>query len=51
MHESGGHSMPTQADVAQLAQQYWEEEGRPEGRATEHWTRAEQALRQQAGLE
>ena len=50
MHESGAHSMPSQADIAQLAQQYWEEEGRPEGRATDHWSRAEQALRQQAGL-
>ena len=45
------HTMPTQADIAQLAQQYWEEEGRPEGRATEHWNRAEQALRQHAGLQ
>jgi hypothetical protein len=46
-----GHTMPSQADIAQLAQHYWDEEGRPEGRATEHWSRAEQALRQQAGLE
>jgi hypothetical protein len=27
-----------------LAQQYWEEEGRPEGRAEEHWIRAEQVV-------
>jgi hypothetical protein len=50
MQESGAHTMPSQADIAQLAQQYWEEEGRPEGRATDHWSRAEQTLRQQAGL-
>lgn len=45
------HSMPTQADIAQLAQHYWEEEGRPEGRATDHWKRAEHTLRERAGLE
>jgi hypothetical protein len=50
-HAGQSHTMPSQADIAQLAQQYWEEEGRPEGRATDHWSRAEQALRQQAGLE
>lgn len=49
-HGETPHSMPTQADIAQLAQQYWEEEGRPEGRATDHWQRAEETLRQQAGL-
>lgn len=50
-HESSGHSMPSQADIARLAQEYWENEGRPEGRATDHWSRAEMTLRQQAGLE
>ena len=48
--DSGAHTMPSQADIAQLAQQYWEQEGRPEGRAIDHWSRAEQALREQAGL-
>jgi hypothetical protein len=48
---SGGHSMPSQADIAQLAQQYWEEEGRPENQHNEHWFRAERTLRQQAGLD
>jgi hypothetical protein len=43
-------SMPSQADIAQLAQQYWEEDGRPEGHALKHWDRAEKTLRQQAGL-
>ena len=48
--ESNRHTMPSQADIAQLAQQYWEEEGRPENRATDHWSRAERTLRAQAGL-
>lgn len=47
---SGRHTMPSQADIAQLAQHYWEEEGRPEGRHNDHWQRAEQTLRQHAGL-
>jgi hypothetical protein len=50
MQGSSLHTMPSQADIAQLAQQYWEEEGRPEGRATDHWARAEKDLRAQAGL-
>ena len=50
MQDSGVHTMPSQADIARLAQEYWEAEGRPEGRATDHWSRAEQALREQAGL-
>lgn len=49
-HAGQSHTMPSQEDIAQLAQHYWEEEGRPEGRATDHWKRAEQTLRQQAGL-
>ncbi len=50
-HGSAHHSMPSQADIAQLAERLWEEEGRPEGCATEHWAHAEKTLRQQAGLE
>jgi hypothetical protein len=49
-HRGQLHSMPSQADIAQLAQQYWEEEGRPHERATDHWHRAERALRDQLGL-
>jgi hypothetical protein len=33
---------PSREEIARLAQGYWEEEGRPEGRAEEHWNRAEQ---------
>ena len=38
---------PTEEEIARLAQSYWEEEGRPEGKAGDHWARAEQTLRQQ----
>jgi len=31
-------------ETAKLAYGYWEAEGRPDGRATEHWLRAEKAL-------
>lgn len=37
--------MPLEEDIARLAFRYYEEEGRPEGRAEEHWHRAEQVLR------
>jgi Protein of unknown function (DUF2934) len=37
---------PSQQEVAELAQRLWEEEGRPEGKAEEHWLRAETELRQ-----
>jgi hypothetical protein len=30
--------------IQQRAYQIWEQEGRPEGRATEHWRQAEQQL-------
>ena len=30
--------------IARRAQEIWEEEGRPEGRAAEHWLRAEAEL-------
>jgi len=42
---------PTQEDIAQLARQYWEEEGRPEGHAERHWLRAEAELRRRGGRE
>lgn len=32
-------------EVAAVAQRYYEDEGRPEGRATDHWLRAEQEVR------
>jgi hypothetical protein len=42
-HEFGDE--PSNEDIARLAQLYWEEEGHPEGRAEEHWRRAEEHLR------
>lgn len=34
-------------DIAALAHRYYEEEGRPEGKAQEHWMRALQELERQ----
>ena len=41
---------PAHEDIAAIAESYWEEEGRPEGKAEEHWLRAEEALRQQPAV-
>jgi hypothetical protein len=38
-------AVPLEDDVARLAYRYYEEEGHPEGRAEEHWHRAEQTIR------
>jgi hypothetical protein len=38
--DSSATSVPSQEAVAQLAHDIWEREGRPEGRALEHWFRA-----------
>lgn len=37
----------TNEQVAMRARQFWEEEGRPEGKAEEHWLRAEAELHQE----
>ena len=34
----------TEEDIAAVAKQMWEEEGRPEGKAEEHWKRAKEHL-------
>lgn len=34
-----------EAEIARLAHRYYEEEGRPEGRAEEHWLRAEREIK------
>lgn len=41
---------PSQEEISRLAQHYWEEEGRAEGKSEEHWRRAETDLRRRAGL-
>lgn len=39
------HPRPLDHDtVAALARKHWEEEGKPEGRAIDHWLRAESEL-------
>jgi hypothetical protein len=37
---------PTEDEIAQQAHRLWEEEGQPEGKAAEHWERAERTLRE-----
>jgi hypothetical protein len=37
-------TQPSRDDISKRALEIWEEEGRPEGRALEHWTRAEKEL-------
>ena len=35
------HSNPTEQDIAVCAYCIWEQEGRPEGQALDHWLQAE----------
>jgi hypothetical protein len=39
-----------EVEVAALARQYYEEEGRPEGRSLDHWLRAEREIRRRMGI-
>lgn len=41
-----GATVPSSQDIERRARTLWEEEGRPEGRALEHWLAAERELRQ-----
>jgi len=43
------HTIPSVDQIADVAYQIYLEEGRPEGRAMEHWYRAEQLLRDGRG--
>ncbi len=36
-------------EIAALAHRFWEEEGRPEGKAAEHWQRAVETLQTERG--
>ena len=47
----GSKTNPVQTNtgVTERAHRIWEEEGRPEGKAAEHWARAEAELRQEGG--
>lgn len=37
----------THQKISEIAQRLYDEEGRPDGQAEEHWHRAEEILRQQ----
>jgi hypothetical protein len=39
---------PSDEQIATLARKFWEEEGQPEGKAEEHWNRAQDQLRNDA---
>jgi hypothetical protein len=41
-----GTPEPSPAEIAALAYQIWEQEGRPEGRDLDHWLMAREQLRQ-----
>jgi hypothetical protein len=43
-----GSYVDEEDEIAALAYRFYEEEGRPEGRASDHWLRAERELRKQA---
>jgi Protein of unknown function (DUF2934) len=48
-----GSYVDQEAEIAALAYRFYEEEGRPEGKASDHWLRAEREIRkegQPAGL-
>lgn len=38
-------SQPSEEQIAELAHKFWENEGQPEGKAEEHWARAQEQLR------
>jgi hypothetical protein len=42
-----GSYVDQEAEIAALAYRFYEEEGRPEGRASHHWLRAEREIRKQ----
>jgi hypothetical protein len=41
-------TLPTHEEIAQLAQQYWEQRGYQDGQAEQDWLRAEQELMKMA---
>ena len=42
-----GSYVDQEAEIAALAYHFYEEEGRPEGKASDHWLRAEREIRTQ----
>jgi Protein of unknown function (DUF2934) len=43
-----GSYVDQEAEIAALAYRFYEEEGRPEGKASDHWLRAEREIRRQS---
>jgi hypothetical protein len=43
------HHPAVQAQIAALAHQFWESEGKPKGKAEEHWKRAEEHILETLG--
>lgn len=46
--ENSEAASPDEAEIRELAYQYWEESERPPGSADEHWFRAERNLRERS---
>ena len=42
---------PTESEIRERSYQIWQNEGRPEGRAWDHWLRAEAELREKEAPE
>jgi hypothetical protein len=42
---------PTESEIRERSYQIWENEGQPEGRAWDHWLRAEAELREKEAQE
>jgi hypothetical protein len=40
----GGSCSPSETQVQKTAYKIWEKEGKPEGKATEHWNKAKKEL-------
>lgn len=45
-----GANLDEETAIATLAYRFYEEEGRPEGMAEEHWLRAERELRRRSDI-
>jgi Protein of unknown function (DUF2934) len=43
-----GSYLDDETEIAALAYRFYEQEGRPEGRANDHWSRAEREFRERA---
>ncbi len=46
--DQSNNTEPTHEEITALAQQIYEEEGRPDGQSEAHWHEAERRLREQA---